>query len=221
MGLFSRKKAITMYESNELPLALSHDETKALFIEARKGNKDARAKLIVHNLRLVVLIASRYSYYNNQIDDLESIGTIGLIKAVDYFDLGKGYLFSTYASVSINNEIRMYFRENKKTASNISLDDPVGVDNEGQELKIEDILYSDESDIVEQIYTKDEYLKLRAILNELDPLKKAIIEQHYGFNCNCKTLQKIGQEYGFSRQTISRNARAAKLKIKRHIKHFT
>ena len=130
-------------KSQSFPTPLSYEEEKEMLLRLNNGDKVARSILIEHNLRLIAHIVKKYDSYHYDSDDLIGIGSIGLIKAVDSFDYSKQNKFTTYAARCIENEILMYLRSNKKSINDISLQDPIGYDKDGNEISIGSTLYSE------------------------------------------------------------------------------
>ncbi len=146
--------------NTSFPKPLSDEEEKYYLDRLKKGDALAKDILVERNLRLVAHIVKKYSYPGKDIDDLISIGTVGLIKAIDSFDNSKGTRLATYAARCIENEILMLIRNNKKTKGEVYLQDPIGVDKEGNEISLMDILSSDEDSIIEIVSTKIEVKKI-------------------------------------------------------------
>ena len=142
----------TSYSNNVFKEPLNKDEEEKYINLLLENNKEARAKLIEHNLRLVAHITKKYENSNVDNDDLISIGTIGLIKGIDSFSKKHGTKITTYCARCIENEILMYFRSNKKNNNNISLDEPIGYDKEGNDITILDVLKTPKPDYIEDMY---------------------------------------------------------------------
>ena len=187
---------------DKLPEPLSKEEEIKLVSD---GSKDSKNKLIEHNLRLVVFLAKKYENTGVDLEDLVSIGTIGLIKGVDTYNLDKNIKLATYASRCIDNEILMFLRKNKKRRGEISLEDSLSFDAEGNELRLEDILGTD-SDIV----TKDleHEVEKRLLYEEVDKLPerdKEIMTLRYGlYNTKELTQKEVAEKLGISQSYISR-----------------
>lgn len=187
---------------DKLPEPLSKEEEIKLVSD---GSKEAKNKLIEHNLRLVVFLAKKYENTGVDLEDLVSIGTIGLIKGVDTYNLDKNIKLATYASRCIDNEILMFLRKNKKRRGEISLEDSLSFDAEGNELRLEDILGTD-SDIV----TKDleHEVEKRLLYEEVDKLPerdKEIMTLRYGlYNTKELTQKEVAEKLGISQSYISR-----------------
>ena len=166
--------------------------------------REAREILIERNLRLVAHIAKKYQNVDEDMEDLISIGTIGLIKAVASFDAGKGKL-STYASRCIDNELLMLLRSKKKTSKEVSLYEPIGTDKEGNEINLLDIIEADQLDIVEKMELRRNLKKLSGMLEKLEDREKEIIYLRYGLMTGKEVTQReIGELLGISRSYVSR-----------------
>ena len=191
--------------SEALPPPLSKEEERELLIQLPKGDKKARAMLIERNLRLVVYIARKFENTGINIEDLISIGTIGLIKAVNTFDPEKKIKLATYASRCIENEILMYLRRNNKLKSEISFDEPLNIDWDGNELKLSDVLGT-ENDITTKDLDKyvDKHL-LKSALSSLNDREKQIMELRFGLvGQEEKTQKDVADMLGISQSYISR-----------------
>lgn len=175
----------------------------------------ARDMLIEHNLRLVAHIAKKYQNVDEDMEDLISIGTIGLIKAIGSFDAGKGKL-STYASRCIDNELLMLLRAKKKTSREVSLYDPIGTDKEGNEISLLDVIEQEQTDIVERMETKCRIRRLPELIEErLTDREKQIIMLRYGLQSGREVTQReIGRMLGISRSYVSRIEKRALEKLK-------
>ena len=194
-----------MGSTDILPPPLSKEEECLYVSKAMDGDVDAKNKLIVHNLRLVVFLSKKYENTGVDLEDLVSIGTIGLIKGVNTYKLDKNIKLATYASRCIDNEILMYLRKNKRRRGEISLEDSLSYDAEGNELHLEDVLGTD-SDIVTR-GLEDENDK-RALYNEINKLKgrdKKIMILRYGLGGNQEMTQKdVAELLNISQSYISR-----------------
>ena len=199
---------------NAFEKPLTHKEEKEYFLKAKKGDKLAEEKLINHNLRLVAHITKKYKNSNIEQDDLISIGSIGLMKAIKTFSYEKGNSFSTYASRCIENEILMTFRSEKKNAQAVYLDDVISIDKDGNNLSLYEIL-DDKSDPIDgQVENKIIYNKISQIINnELNIREQEIIIKRFGLNGNIpKTQIELAEALNISRSYISRLEKKA-LKI--------
>lgn len=188
------------------PKPLSAAEEKELFEKAKeKKDSDARQRLIEHNLRLVShIIKKYYSGYDEQ-EDLISIGTIGLIKAVDSFDCSKGTRFATYGARCIENEILMYFRSKKKDSNTVSVNEPIDIDSEGNPLTLIDVIYCDDT-ISDDIDLKRKTDRLYELVEQIpDKRDREIIIRRYGlYNTKELTQREIADKMGISRSYVSR-----------------
>lgn len=175
----------------------------------------AREILIERNLRLVAHIAKKYQNVDEDMEDLISIGTIGLIKAVASFDASKGKL-STYASRCIDNELLMLLRSKKKTSKEVSLYEPIGTDKEGNEINLLDIIETEQIDIIDKLEMIEKIRKLSNVLSKLEGREKEIIYLRYGLETGKEVTQReIGELLGISRSYVSRIEKRALFKLKR------
>lgn len=198
------------------PPPLSPAKEAEYLEKSRNGDIDARNKLIEHNLRLVAHIVKKYSNTSADQDDMVSIGTIGLIKAVSTFNSDKGIHLATYAARCIENEILMFFRNQKKTAQDVFISDPIDTDKDGNALTLIDVI-ADQTDIADEIDTKLKLEKLRVILSGvLDEREKAIIRMRYGIDGYEELTQRdIAKKLNISRSYVSRIEKAALEKLRR------
>ena len=202
-----------------LPPPLSKEEEDKLLELKEKGNVKAKDKLIEHNLRLVVFLAKRYENTKVDLEDLVSIGSIGLIKGINTYKRGKNIKLATYCSRCIDNEILMYLRKNKKTKADISFEESLSFDSDGNELHLEDILGT-EKDIVtkplEEAYNKK---LLKEELEKLDKRDKEIMYLRYGLNGQDELTQKeVAKKLNISQSYISRIEKKVIKKLKTIIK---
>ena len=197
------------------PQPLTAEEEQNYFAAYKAGSVDARNKLIEHNLRLVAHIVKKYQNTEEDTDDLLSIGTIGLMKAITTFDANKGRL-ATYAARCIENELLMLFRSRKKISREVSLYEPIGKDKEGNVIELIDIMEGSEDNVLEQIEKKQVFRALEQnIADVLDPREKEILEMRYGLNGRDEMTQReIGKKIGISRSYVSRIEKKALLKLK-------
>lgn len=207
----------TSYSNNVFPDPLTKEEEESCIKKLLLNkDKEARNMLIEHNLRLVAHIAKKFDNNKNLNDDLISIGTIGLIKGVDSYSLKHGTKITTYCARCIENEILMYFRSNKKNDSNISLDDKIGFDKEGNEITILDVLKTPMPMFDEVLETKDNIKLLRKYFNTLTEREKEIIIRRYGLDMHDEQTQKeIAYDLNISRSYVSRIEKRAITKILR------
>ena len=188
-----------------LPAPLSREEEEKLVQELRQDDGAIRATLIEHNLRLVAFIARKFENTNVGIEDLISIGTIGLIKAVNTFDPTKKIKLATYASRCIENEILMYLRRNSKSRQDISLDEPLSTDWDGNELLLSDVLGSDDDDVYRAIEEDVDRELLRDALKKLTWREQRIMCLRFGLSGGeCRTQKEVADVLGISQSYISR-----------------
>jgi len=209
------------YSNNIFPEPLSKEEEEKLLEMTRLGNTDARNKLIEHNLRLVAHIVKKYDHRVEDMDDLLSIGTIGLIKGIDSFSYKHGTRITTYAAKCIENEIRMHFRSDKKNKKNVSLNEPIGFDKDGNEITLIDILKTPKPDYALELHNKDNLNLLKEYFKTLTEREKEIISKRYGLIDGIETTQKdIAKNLNISRSYVSRIEKRALTKIlKEYIKN--
>lgn len=205
------------YSNNVFPEPLSKEDEEYYVNKMLKQDKEARNILIEHNLRLVAHIVKKFETKNIDTDDLISIGTIGLIKGIDTYKENKSTKITTYAARCIQNEILMYFRSNKKNQNNISINDSIGFDKEGNEINLIDVLQNENNEDVADFLHKDHNLELlRKYLNILSPREKDIIIKRYGLCMQDeKTQKEIAKEMGISRSYVSRIEKRALTKMLR------
>ena len=191
--------------SGSFPRPLSAQEEHDCLERMKRGDSEAKATLVEHNLRLVAHIIKKYYAGTNDQDDLISIGTIGLIKAVNTFDMSKGIRLSSYAARCIENEVLMYFRASKKSAQDISINEPIDTDKDGNSLTLIDVMAT-EDNILDNLDFKIKSEQLKRYINEtLSPRERTIVLLRYGLNGG-KTLtqREVAQRLGISRSYVSR-----------------
>ena len=204
------------------PLA-GEEESACIKMLAGDDPEAARGKLIEHNLRLVVYIAKKFDNTGVGVEDLISIGTIGLIKAINTFNPGKNIKLATYASRCIENEILMYLRRNNKTRMEVSIDEPLNVDWDGNELLLSDILGTDEDVIYRDIETDVERMLLKKAIARLSGRERMIIELRFGLNSangEEKTQKEVADMLGISQSYISRLEKKIMGRLKKEIVRF-
>ena len=208
--------ALNVSGAGSFPPPLSSKKEQQLLEKSRAGDIAARNKLIEHNLRLVAHIVKKYYTTANNQDDLISIGTIGLIKAVSTFKSDKNIRLATYASRCIENEILMFFRNQKKSAQDVYISDPIDTDKEGNALTLIDVIANND-DIVEELDTQMKIEKLRRVIKKvLDDRELEIIELRYGINNQPELTQReIAKKLGISRSYVSRIEKSALEKLKK------
>lgn len=204
-----------------LPPPLKNGEEKEALDRLSKGDSEARDLLIEHNLRLVVYVAKRYdTSQNGGIEDLISIGTIGLVKAINTFKADKNIKLATYASRCIENEILMYLRRNNKIRYEVSIDEPLNVDWDGNELLLSDILGTDENVISKDMEEEVDKKLLRMALEKLNDRERDIIELRFGINCKDgkeRTQKEVADMMGISQSYISRLEKKIMRRLKKEI----
>jgi len=202
------------YSNNVFPEPLSLEEEEKCIDQMLLGNQNARNKLIEHNLRLVAHIVKKFETTDTDTDDLISIGTIGLIKGIDSYNKEKATRITTYVARCIENEILMYFRGNKKNGNNVSLNDSIGYDKDGNEINLIDIIKDNNIDIADSLHTKNNIELLNHYLKNLSPREQEIVRKRYGLQLESEQTQKeIAKELGISRSYVSRIEKRALMKI--------
>ena len=205
--------------AENLPAPLSKNEELKYLIEFKQGDVDARNVLIEHNLRLVVFLAKKYTSTGYDLEDLVSIGTIGLIKGITTYKIDKNIRLATYASRCITNEILMYIRKNKNRKGEISFEDALNYDGEGNELKLLDITGTSEEIVHEEIASKFDKELLIQELELLPPRDKKIMIMRYGLNNTEEYTQKeVAEKLGISQSYISRIEKKVIKKLKNVMK---
>ncbi len=191
--------------TDTLPPPLSSEEEQQTFLMLEKDFETARDKLIIHNLRLVVYIAKKFESTGIGLEDLVSIGTIGLIKAVNTFSVHKNIKLATYASRCIENEILMFLRKSNHYKNEVSFDEPLNIDWDGNELLLSDVLGTDIDCVNAHLDNEVEKKLLYEAINKLDPREKLIMEMRFGLNGKKeKTQKEVADEIGISQSYISR-----------------
>ena len=198
------------------PAPLSPSEEKYYIQKYTEGDLEAKHILIEHNLRLVAHVIKKYQNLEEDPEDLISIGTIGLIKAVVTFNPNKGNRLAAYASRCVENEILMYLRSRKKNGKEISLYEPIGTDREGNEIRLYDIMETDEADIPDRIHLKENIQTLyEKVENELSSREKLVLKMRYGlYNGEEYTQREIARQLGISRSYVSRIEKSAVEKLR-------
>lgn len=204
---------------NVFPKPLSQKEEKKYLTNMKAGDKNARNKLIEHNLRLVAHIAKKYYFAYNNLDDIVSIGTIGLIKAIDTFKAEKGIKLSSYAARCIENEVLMFFRNAKKSEKDISINEPIETDKNGNTLILMDIMSAPE-DIAGNVDIKIKTEKLKKYIREiLTPREQTIINLRYGLEGQKNyTQREIAKKLNISRSYVSRIEKKAVSTLRKKFK---
>ena len=201
--------------NNSFPQPLEPEEEEYHLKRLAEGHEDSRNILIEHNLRLVAHIVKKYNNTGKEVDDLISIGTIGLIKAISTYNMNKNTKLATYAARCIENEILMTIRASKKTKGEVSLQDPIGMDKEGNEITLIDILGTDPDSVTDQVELKLQVRRLHEKMQSvLKKREQIVLEMRYGLsNGKSKTQREIAQMLGISRSYVSRIEKKAIMKL--------
>ena len=222
--LFPKNEVHYIGGAEILPAPLSPEKEEATIRSLKNGDaNEARKLLIEHNLRLVVYIAKKFDNTGVGVEDLISIGTIGLIKAINTFNPEKKIKLATYASRCIENEILMYLRRNSKTKLEVSIDEPLNVDWDGNELLLSDILGTDEDVVGKDMETDVERKLLKAAIEKLSGRERMIIELRFGLNTSGgeeKTQKEVADMLGISQSYISRLEKKIMGRLKKEIVRF-
>ena len=199
------------------PNPLTPSEEKQYIQQYTEGDLHAKHILIEHNLRLVAHVVKKYQYLDEDPEDLISIGTIGLIKAVVTFNADKGNRLAAYASKCIENEVLMYLRSKKKSNKEVSLYEPIGTDREGNEIKLYDIIETDEEDVSEKIYLRENIQKLyEKVESELSDRERLVLKMRYVlYSGEEYTQREIARQLGISRSYVSRIEKSAVEKLRK------
>lgn len=201
-----------------LPPPLSEQEEQLVFEGLERGDRQARERMIVHNLRLVIYIAKKFESSAVSVEDLTSIGSLGLIKAVNSFKPSRNIKFATYASRCVENEILMHLRKQSNKNVDISIDDALSVDSDGNELNLIDILYTDEYEVSRNMEEESEKQILWQSIQSLDDREKDIILMRFGLNgAEEKTQKEVADEIGISQSYISRLEKRIFRKLKKEM----
>ncbi len=222
-SLFTEKGGVLYYtgSAEALPKAYTIDEERVKIEELALGSRKARDELIEHNLRLVVYIARKFDNTGVDLDDLISVGTIGLIKAVNTFKGDKNIKLATYASRCIENEILMYLRKISKIKGEVSFDEPLNVDGDGNELLLSDVLGTDPETVYKKAENDAERKILRDALEKLSFREKQIMSLRFGLDGENELTQKeVADMLGISQSYISRLEKKIVLRLKKEFKKF-
>ena len=222
---FEKEEDVLLYMQGHdvLPQPLDKKAEEEALIAWENGDEEARTLLIEHNLRLVVYIAKKFDNTSVGVEDLISIGTIGLIKAINTFKTDKNIKLATYASRCIENEILMYLRRNNKTKLEVSIDEPLNVDWDGNELLLSDILGTDEDVIYHGIEDEIEKNLLNTAISRLAPRERKIVELRYGLTSadgEEMTQKEVADLMGISQSYISRLEKKIMKRLKKEIVRF-
>ncbi|HHW08142.1 MAG TPA: RNA polymerase sporulation sigma factor SigK [Clostridia bacterium] len=209
---------VSYLSNNAFPQPLSEEEEARYISLMLQGDEEARNMLIEHNLRLVAHIIKKFEGTGEDNDDLISIGTIGLIKAINTFNPSKGTRLATYAARCIENEILMHLRSIKKTKGEVSIHDPIGVDREGNEITLIDVLGTDQDIVADTVELLHEQERVLAKLKTLTARERNVLIMRYGlFNSFRKTQREIAKKLGISRSYVSRIEKRALEKLTKEI----
>lgn len=217
-SLFKSEDLLYIGGFESLPPPLSKKEEEKIMNELKNGIEDNRELLIVHNLRLVVYIAKKFDSKNTLTEDLISIGTIGLMKAVRTFDPNKNIKLATYASRCIENEILMHLRKISNSKTEVSFDDPLSVDWDGNELLLRDVLGSEPDEISKNVEYEDEKRLLCDVINALPEKERSLMNKRFGLGGEQEHTQKqLADLLGISQSYISRLEKRILQKIKKEM----
>jgi len=221
INFFTNKRGGGLYylaQDEALPKPFTADEEQEKLYKASLGDEFAKEELIEHNLRLVVYIARKFDNTNAELDDLISIGTIGLIKAINSFDTDKNIKLATFASRCIENEILMYLRRISRIKGEISFDEPLNVDSEGNELLLSDVLGTDSDVVSKNLEKTSEEKLLRSVLAKLSGREKTLMDLRFGLSGEKALTQKeVAALLGISQSYISRLEKKIVKKLKKEI----
>ncbi len=199
------KKCYYINSNNILPPPLDEGTEAKLLLEVKNGSLEARNTLIIHNLRLVVFIAKKFESTKINIEDLISIGSMGLIKGVQTFKMDKNIKLATYASRCIENEILMYLRKTQKIRQEVSLDEVLSVDNEGNEMMLADVLGDPNPSVLHQMTEDEDVRNLYMVISKLNEREKEIIIMRFGlYGKEAMTQKEVADTLGISQSYISR-----------------
>ena len=201
-----------------LPAPLKGQDEQTALDDLEQGSEDAKQRLIEHNLRLVVFIARRFENTGINLEDLISIGTIGLIKAIGTYRRDKNIKLATYSSRCIENEILMYIRKISNQKTEVSLDEPINMDYDGNELLLSDILGTDDNIVTGRMEDEVDLQLLRQALNELPDRERELVLMRYGLEGRVEMTQKeVAQKMGISQSYISRLEKKIMMKLRKEI----
>ena len=220
LNFLNKNHILFIGSSDKLPEPLSKEEEVELVKRRMENDEVACSKLIEHNLRLVVFLAKKYENTGIDLEDLVSIGTIGLIKGINTYKLDKNIKLATYASRCIDNEILMYLRKNKKRRSEISFEDSLSFDSEGNELHLEDILGTEDDIVTKGIEEENDKKLLYKEISKLNNRDKQIMVLRYGLYNTEETTQKdVATKLGISQSYISRIEKKVIKRLKNVVKN--
>lgn len=218
LGFVRRTGIYYIGGSDVLPAPLKGEEERRTLAAMEQGDEEAKKRLVEHNLRLVVFIARRFESSGTNLEDLISIGTIGLMKAISTYRLDKNIKLATYASRCIENEILMHIRKISGMKAEVSLDEPINMDCDGNELLLSDILGTDGDEILRPLEDDVDLCVLRQALRELPPREKEIVLMRYGLEGRKELTQKeVAEKMGISQSYISRLEKRIMSKLKKEM----
>ena len=218
LGIIREQNIYYIGGSDVLPPPLKGTEEQSVLEALEQGEESAKQKLIEHNLRLVVFISRRFENTGIHLEDLISIGTIGLIKAINTYRLDKNIKLATYASRCIENEILMYIRKTSNQKAEVSLDEPINMDYDGNELLLSDILGTDENIVTGGLEEDVDIQILRQALSELPEREREIVQMRYGLGGRKELTQKeVAQQMGISQSYISRLEKRIMQRLKKEL----
>ena len=218
LGLLPRQEIFYIGGSDVLPAPLKGQEEQDALEALEQGNEEAKQSLIEHNLRLVVYISRRFENTGVNLEDLISIGTIGLIKAIGTYRLDKNIKLATYASRCIENEILMHIRKISNQKNEVSLDEPINMDYDGNELLLSDILGTDEDMILRPLEDDVDLCVLRQALSQLPDREREIVVMRFGLEGRKELTQKeVAQKMGISQSYISRLEKRIMLRLRKEM----
>ena len=219
LGLNKENSMYYIGGAETLPAPLSMTEESELLEKLSQGDEDVKKILVERNLRLVVYIAKKFENTNSGIEDLISIGTIGLMKAINTFNVNKNIKLATYASRCIENEILMYFRKTSKLKNEVSIDEPLNTDGDGNELLLSDILGNEEDTVFKDLEDEIDRSLIKESINKLNKREKKIMELRFGFTTGSEETQKeVADLLGISQSYISRLEKKILARMKKEMK---
>lgn len=218
---FEKDSIFFIGSADKLPAPLSKEDEIKYVTLSIDGDENAKNKLIEHNLRLVVFLAKKYENTGVDLEDLVSIGSVGLIKGVNTYKLDKNIKLATYASRCIENEILMYLRKNSRSHSEISIEEPLNIDWEGNELLLGDVLGTDTDSVSGSLETEMEITVLKNAVNRLAPREREIMELRFGLRGGEEYTQKqVADVLGISQSYISRLEKKILKRLKKELEQY-
>lgn len=219
LGLITKQEAVYYIGGSDvLPPPLKGEQEQQALVALEQGDEGAKQRLIEHNLRLVVYIARRFDNTGVNLEDLISIGTIGLIKAIGTYRMDKNIKLATYASRCIENEILMHIRKISNQRTEVSLEEPINMDGEGNELLLSDILGTEEDVVCKPLEDDVDLQLLREALERLPQREKDIVTMRYGLSgCKELTQKEVAQRMGISQSYISRLEKRIMLRLRKEL----